>query len=73
MSIVHKIYSETTGMKSEMTKAQIWEAEKKKTSERSLLFFVDYVEKRTFLLFVTTQPGHSFSSKLLAEHDLWHT
>lgn len=32
MSIVHKIYSETAGMKSEMTKAQTREAEKKKSS-----------------------------------------
>lgn len=38
--------------------------------ERILMFFVDYMEIRVFLLFVTAQPDHSFSSKLLGEHDL---
>lgn len=32
--------------------------------------FVDYMEIRVFLLFVTAQPDHSFSSKPVAEHDL---
>lgn len=59
-------------MKSELTKVQTWEAEKKKTSERILSFFIDYMEIRVFLLFAPAQPDHSLSSKLLAEHDLWH-
>lgn len=48
MSTVQKLYSETTRMKSDLTKGQTWEAEKKKTSEGILMFFVDYMEIRVF-------------------------